>query len=102
MIVKQLKARVCINSALHNLNVRLSRQETSVVLWQNRKSCSQGSAAGRCGCLARWFVSSGIDINAKTEASSAVRCAAVLLTYFLLTIHGKNKTFLSFLLIHIF
>lgn len=32
---------------------------------------------GLQGCLGRWFVSSGIRINARTQGSPAVHCAAV-------------------------
>lgn len=80
-----------------NLKLYLSRQETLFVLWQNRKSClptrvqcSQQDSAGRRGCLDRWFVSSGIHINAKTQASSALRCAAVLLAWFVVMRKTKD------------
>lgn len=45
---------------------------------RTRVRCSQEDSAGRRGCLDRWFVSSGIHVNAKTQASSAARCAAAL------------------------
>lgn len=54
-----------------------------------RVRCSQEDAAGWWGCLARWFVSSGIHINAKTQTSTAVRCAAVLFGF---CHEKKNKT----------
>lgn len=60
-----------------------------------RVQCSQQDSAGRRGCLDRWFVSSGIHINAKTQASSALRCAAVLLAWFVVMRKQKTSIYLS-------